>query len=199
MRAPQIAAETTVPLDMYEQEIAALAERARALVGDIDEGALNYAPQPGSWSMGQCLEHLSHTHGLYTGTLSRGIDAARQAGKIDPTSLDKRFGWFERWFVSNLEPPPRRRFKAPKKVHPKSNLDVDVVRNRYFEALDGTLELRRRADGLDFHRVKVASPMASWIRFRLGAVFAILTAHDRRHLWQAEQIAASDGYPGRNS
>ena len=46
----------------------------------------------------------------------------------------------------------------------------------------------RAGDGLDLKRIKVASPAMKLMRFSVGAYFRISTAHERRHLWQAEQV-----------
>ncbi len=182
------ASQHVASLEEYAAENAALATRAHRLVDALDARSFNSAPRPGAWSVGQCLQHMTETHALYATPLNQAIDEARGSGKVDQGSIGKRFGWFERWFISSLEPPPRQRFKAPKKVQPGAEVDKDSVCQGYFDRLTGCLELRRRAEGLDLYRLRIKSPLAGWIRFRLGAAFSILTVHDQRHLWQAEQV-----------
>lgn len=181
------ASQHVVSLEEYEAEVAALSSRAHGLVDSLDTGLFNTAPRPGAWSIGQCLQHMTETHALYATPLSRAIDEANRSPQGDGGSIGKRLGWLERWFIRNLEPPPRQRFKAPKKVQPSVELDKTLVCRNYFDHLTGCLELRRRAEGLDLYRLRIPSPLLSLLRFRLGAAFSILTAHDRRHLWQAEQ------------
>ncbi len=183
-------------LQDYEDEVNALREGAYGLAESLGEVAFNFSPRPGAWSIGQCLQHLTDTHAMYAGAIEARVERARQQGWAASEGPVKRFGWLERWFISNLEPPARRRFKAPAKVQPTPQLDPDIVRSAYRAALVKTLELRQQSEGLDLHRVKVASPLASWLRFRLGAAFSILTAHDRRHLEQAEKVAADEAFPG---
>ena len=45
-------------------------------------------------------------------------------------------------------------------------------------------------DVLDVDLVRVKTPLIQpkWAKMPLGARFALLTTHDRRHLWQAEQV-----------
>ena len=180
----------------YQDEVTALRERARVLAGTLGEAGFNFSPRPGAWSIGQCLQHLTDVHVVYAGAIERSIEQAKQRGWNASQGPARRFGWLERWFIANLEPPARRRFKAPAKMRPTPQLDPDTVRRAYGAALDKTLALRQESEGLDLHRAKVASPLASWLRFRLGAAFSILTAHDRRHLEQAEKVAADGSFPG---
>jgi hypothetical protein len=65
-----------------------------------------------------------------------------------------------------------------------------------FAKLQGELvRLLRRAHGLDLARVKVPSPVTSLLRLSLGQWFHFLAAHERRHLWQAEQITSEERFP----
>ena len=44
------------------------------------------------------------------------------------------------------------------------------------------------ANGLHLARVKVRSPAIKLLRFPLGGLFAVVAAHERRHLWQARRV-----------
>jgi hypothetical protein len=54
----------------------------------------------------------------------------------------------------------------------------------------------RTADGLDLKRQRVISPVSRLLRLPLGAYFAFVIAHDRRHLWQARNVRAAPEFPG---
>ena len=51
------------------------------------------------------------------------------------------------------------------------------------------------ADGVALDEVRVRSPFVPLIRMDLGTAFTVIAAHQRRHLWQAEQVAAEEGFP----
>jgi hypothetical protein len=53
----------------------------------------------------------------------------------------------------------------------------------------------RQANGLDLARARVRSPVSKWIVMPLGTGFAAMTAHERRHLWQAGRIVDAPGFP----
>jgi hypothetical protein len=48
----------------------------------------------------------------------------------------------------------------------------------------------RQASGLDLARARVSSPAARWLTMSLGSGFALMAAHERRHLWQARRVIA---------
>jgi hypothetical protein len=55
------------------------------------------------------------------------------------------------------------------------------------------LELRARVEGaagLSIDRIGLRSPFDERVTYNLYAAFCILNAHQRRHLWQAEQVKA---------
>jgi hypothetical protein len=53
----------------------------------------------------------------------------------------------------------------------------------------------RQANGLDLARAKVRSPTYAWLRFSLGSGFALMLAHERRHLWQARNVVNHPLFP----
>jgi hypothetical protein len=46
-----------------------------------------------------------------------------------------------------------------------------------------------QASGLDLNRLRVPSPFNPRFKYNLYSCFAVLMAHERRHLWQAERVA----------
>jgi hypothetical protein len=103
-----------------------------------------------------------------------------------------------KWFTGALEPPPRRAFKAPGKFQPPPHEQLPLAAvtaefRRLQDELDGRLVA---SDGLHLAKLKLRSPAAPLLRLRLGGAFEILAAHQRRHLWQAEQVRQAEGFPG---
>ena len=59
----------------------------------------------------------------------------------------------------------------------------------------GFVDRLRQANGVDLVKAKVQSPVSKWIRVPLGVGFSIMTAHERRHLWQARQVTQDPRFP----
>jgi len=90
-------------------------QAAKRLVAELTEEQLNWQPAPGSWSVGQCLEHLCITNEAYLPPTSMAVDE-----KPDSPVEQITPGWFGRWFIrSFIEPSPvTKRAPAPAKIRP---------------------------------------------------------------------------------
>ncbi len=58
-----------------------------------------------------------------------------------------------------------------------------------FDYLQQELQVRiDRSAGLALDRLRLVSPFDARVKYNLYATFCIIAAHQRRHLWQAEQV-----------
>lgn len=185
--------ELRPPLDEYARQITAVMDEGRQLLEGMSAVQLNWSPAPGRWSVGSCFAHLNETTALYNDRLAPAIAAARERGLLGDTG---KYNFFERFFISSLEPPPKRRFKAPSAVRPEvRDFDPEETLAAFLRTRERTIELLQEGNGLDLARFKVTSPLSRLVKFRAGSVFAILAAHDRRHLWQARQATREAAFP----
>ncbi len=188
--APQGALQP--PLDEYRRQFEAGRDDARQLIAGLDREQLNWSPAPGKWSIAQCLVHLNSVDRAYVRRLERGIEEARERGRTGVGKI--RYGLLERWLIRSMEPPPRRRFPAPRPVVPAADHDPEAV-EKFLATQDRLIELLQLANGVDVVRTKIVSPLSKLLKLRLGAAFAFLAAHDRRHLWQARQVRQHADFP----
>ena len=160
---------------------------AKQLVSELTEADLNWQPGGGTgWSVAQCLDHLAQINAVYTAALRAAARAA------DPKTTARngpiRPGWFGRWFIQAMEPPPRRKFKSPKKGRPAARRSGQEVLRAFIAAHDELRGLIPEAGALDLNRVRFRNPFIGLIRFTVGTGMLVINAHDRRHLWQARQV-----------
>lgn len=174
-------------------EVEANRQDAIVVTRGISEQQFNWHPAPAAWSMAQCFTHL---------TLVTSLDLAKFAAAIQNGKDQKLFspgpysyGPLTRWFVRSMEPPAKFKFKAPKVYVPPADATLATSLIEYQAGLDKFAALVREASGLDLARIKIQSPAASWLKMPLGARFQLLTAHDRRHLWQALQLTKHPEFP----
>jgi hypothetical protein len=166
--------------------------RGAELMDTLSPDQLNWRIAPGSWSIAECLDHLSVTADLYHGSITDALNTA------PPLSGDRpfRYGWLESYFVRSLEPPVKRRFKAPGTFLPAADLDAARVRAHWEASHDRLFNLIRKCDGVALDRTKVRSPAIRFFKMSLGASLRSIAAHERRHIWQAEQVKQHSGFPG---
>jgi hypothetical protein len=170
-------------------ELARLAFEASRLAAPLDEERFNWQPEPGkSWSVGQCLEHLVRSNRLYLDAMEDVARAAAKAeGHCDPIPLDP--GRLGRWFVGEMEPPPKRRMTSPKKSQPPSMCMKEATLVAFAGEQQRIIEFVRETACLDCNEIQFKNPFLYGLRvFNLATGLLVLAAHERRHLWQAAQV-----------
>ena len=156
---------------------------------DLSEVQLNWQPVPGSWSVGQCLEHLTVTARRYRDVMAPAITSPRSSSRASALKLS----WSGKLFVRLLLAPARR-FRVPRKFAPPATVGTGVVAE--FEQSHHELaELLQQATGLPLSKIKVGSPVSALVRFNLADCFTILAVHARRHIRQANRVRESPGFP----
>ena len=166
---------------------------AEGLLHGLNDEQFNWQPEPGRWSMAQCFDHLNVTNGRMIGNLEASIREGRQSNRVSDGPY--AYGFFGRWFLQLMQPPVKRRFKAPEVFQPAQRKTVAEIMPDWERTHDRVDELLEDSRGLDLARIKVQSPAAKWLKYSLGIGFWIQTAHDRRHLWQARQVRNSPQFP----
>jgi hypothetical protein len=174
-------------------EFDAARDDARALLAGLDDATFNWRRAPGRWSMAECIDHLNITGRKYIRALDRAIEEGRARNMVGSGPF--RYGLLERWMVRFMDAPPKLRIKAPKAFVPASEGRLAESLAAFVELQDQFQQCLGRADGLDFAKVKARSPVSKRIRFSLGAAFAAISAHQRRHLWQARQLRNDPAFP----
>ena len=181
-------------LDVCKRQTADNRALALVLVEGLSDPQMLWRPKPRSWSIAECFLHMIAVARPYLVAIDAGIDRARAKGyRRDRPSRHPIVG---RWFVESFEPPPRMRFPAPKLFLPPAPQGPTTVIVGDFMRLGHEIEERLdRAQGLDLGRTVVVSPVTSLLRLSLGLSFALLTAHERRHLYQARAVTREAAFP----
>ena len=180
-------------IDEFRREFERLADDADALVAPLTEEQFNWQPAPGSWSVAQCIDHLNATARMYLPRLDEGIAEGIRRGLYGEGPFAHDF--VGKWFVRTMEPPPRLKMKAPATFHPAPQRSRPEIMAAFRAYQVQFVDRLRQASGLDLRRAKVVSPASTWLRMSLNSGFALMAAHERRHLWQARQVIAAPGFP----
>ena len=186
----------TVRPDLQEilDAVDAADRAAESLTRPLTDEQFHWQPEGGrSWSVAQCFDHLATSNKVYGAAMATALDEAEQQGWAATGPIASTV--FGAWFVKSLEPPVKRRTRAPGKIQPRaSGTRQDILRG-YAEAHEGIRQLAMRADALDVNRATFSNPFLPLIRVRVGTGFRVICAHDRRHLWQAERVTTQSGFP----
>jgi len=164
--------------------------RATTLARGLGAAHLNWRPEAGEWSVGQCIEHLHNANETYTRAIAPAL-AGREA-PVDEIRLGGLGGWFIRHYIDAV--PDTKRAQAPKKIKPGAQVDVSIL-ERFLESNGRVRDLMRRAAHYDVNRIRFPNPYVPILRFTVGTGFEVLTRHQNRHLAQAERIRSAPGFP----
>ena len=175
-------------------ELARQTAQAQVLASGLSEAALNWQPNGGKgWSILQCLDHLAIMNGKYVKALQEAV--AHNEDQLEPRKAPiQPSGWFTRWFIATEEPPPKIKLPAPKNISPPSKLTGAVVEE--FCALQKQFaDFVREWGDADLGDLKVKDPLFP-LHLTVDTQMLVVAIHNRRHLWQAENVKKNAGFPG---
>jgi len=173
-------------LETYLDQLLSIRQDAEGLMSGLTDAQFNWRPAADQWSMCGCFQHLnaSAAH-LYKPAIEAALAAARRGNLRSQGPFV--YPALERFFLRLTEPPPRLRTKAPRAFQPLEGRPLEEVRQEFMHWQDWLAERLREADGLDLRRARHRSPLGIG-KWSLGTYFAVMLAHERRHLWQARQV-----------
>ena len=180
-------------IDAYRRQFEQLSNDGDAIVGPLADAQFTWHPAPEAWSVAECLEHLNVTARLYLPMLDEGIADAIRRGLYAEGPY--RYNVVGRLMVWAVEPPPRFKQKTPLAFRPEPNRTRHSIMAAFRAYQVQFIDRLRQANGLDLARTYVSSPVARWLRIPLGSAFALMTAHERRHLWQARRVVENAAFP----
>jgi len=172
-------------------ELEAADLRAKSIAGTLRPEQVNWQPQPGAWSIGQCLDHLAITNEVYSSAMSNALQE-RKPARVQ----EIRLGWFSRWFIQNyVAPNPQgRRARAPAKIKPEKSVRGDILAE-FLRSNQSARDLIRKAAEYDVNAIRFPNPLFPLLRFTVGTGLEIISKHESRHLLQAERVRQSAGFP----
>lgn len=187
----------TPELAGYAGQFHAIVEDAGRLVARLDTAQLLWSPEPGRWSITQCLDHLNVVGERLHPVLNARISEAKERGMLAPGPF--RHSMLGNFFIRMVEPPYKLKVPVPIDLVEEAEVkDPEEVIARFLHMKEQMLAMLVRADGLDLGAVTINSPFRRPLRLSLGQWFGFIAAHDRRHLWQAWNVRRDAGFPGRS-
>jgi hypothetical protein len=162
------------------------------LIAGLSDDQANWQPNSGAaWSLAQCLDHMSTTNMAYLQPLQTAASKA-PSGHI-------RFrtgGFLSKWFLAKTEPPVAMKIKAPTKIQPASELTAAEALARFQRSNDALRTFASETSGINLCAVRFKNPFVPVLmNFTVASGLLIIAAHNRRHLWQMEQVLKQVDFP----
>jgi hypothetical protein len=171
-----------------EEALAANERDAQTLVAGLTEAQGGWRPEPASWSIAECLDHLATANRVYLDAMTPPAARALAEGRCRRRPALP--GVIGRWFIGSLEPPAQllSRRKAPRLITPRDAPPLADAMAAFLASQAGVREFLRRYADIDLAGVRFPNPFVRGLRFSLATGLHVIAAHERRHLWQAWRV-----------
>ena len=174
---------STTQIACLLQQVQNLTNRASKLISHRSEKQLSSRPRSTSWSVAECFDHLALTTRTFAPLLAAAIGAAPKLNQ----DRALRSGRLARLVVRSLEPPYRLRHKVLACLAPQ-NRDFLPAWRSFVDSQAEFTEVICSTMGLAIDQITIQSPACTRVSYSVYGALEILTAHQRRHLWQVERI-----------
>jgi hypothetical protein len=184
--------ESTDLLQTVTSEIAEVNAEAREVVDNLSEAQLNWKPSADSWSIAQCLEHLTLASEKFNPYFDRVIAGAKAKGTVD-SPLPYQPTLLGGWLIRQLLPQATRKVPAPKIFRPAAS-EVHDPLGRFLQQQNKFGSYVSAARGVNYNRARLRSPVTPLMRYSLADAFVLTVVHCRRHLGQARRVKQTPGF-----
>lgn len=159
----------------------------------LTPSVLLQAPEPGKWSIAQCLEHLNGYGRYYIPHLEAAISKGEQLKAIAPATF--RSSWLGNYFTNLMKPKEdgtlKSKMQSPKDHRPAPALDAAAVLQESLHQQQQLMRLLQRAEKINLQTLKVPISISRWIKLSAGDTFRFLIAHEQRHILQALRVKSA--------
>lgn len=159
----------------------------------LSASQLNWKPNPETWSVGECIDHLITTNRTYFAQL----EAIGRGDKYVSfwEKLPLFHGFWGRMLIKATTEQVARKGKSPGPFRPtRSNVPTTILDEfaQQQKALIGNVEKTLK---VDHHAMIISSPAASFITYSLHDALVIIFQHEKRHFNQAKALMARPDFP----
>ncbi|MBK6313011.1 MAG: DinB family protein [Blastocatellia bacterium] len=182
---------SSAQLQQFLGELEDSSRRLSTLVASLSPEQATARPEGAAWGVADNLAHLSLTTEAFLPLLDAASTEGREHGMtgFGPFGM----GFLARallWFVDPSSNVPVK-VKTQKAFEPVGTGSVNDELGRFLELQERLAKAVVAFDGLAIDKLKVASPFEARLKYPVVGAIAIIAAHQRRHILQAERAAAA--------
>jgi hypothetical protein len=167
---------------------------AERLAAGLSEKQLSWTTAPGSWSIAQCLDHLATTSKAFEPYFGEAIKRGHEKWPVR-SQVPYRPSWVGGWLIKQVVPEATRKIPAPRVFQPSHSPAIENVLEKFLKEQAGFTRFVREAEGLDYNKTRLRSPVTPLMRYSLADAFVVSVVHGWRHLAQARRMRETAGFP----
>jgi hypothetical protein len=151
---------------------------------EYDLRILSRKPEPNSWSILECLEHLNLYGDYYLPEIDRKINTS-----LSKSEMEFRSGLLGNYFAKSMLPlPTMKKMKTFKDKDPRNaELDKTAI-DRFMGQQIRLLDLINQSGEVSLNKVRISTSISKLIRIKLGDAFQFIINHNLRHFKQIDRI-----------
>lgn len=176
-------------IDSLLHQLRENSRQAKVLFDSHTAEQLQHRPGQGRWSAAECIEHLNLSNRAYLPRLDAALQQLREKKLLATGAY--HLNWNARLLKYWLEPPSRLRLPTSAPFQPIAVQNVAAAFAEFQTIGKGVEEQLDSARDLALDRVRIVSPFAENVKYNVYSAFALITAHNSRHLWQAKRALHS--------
>jgi hypothetical protein len=186
-------AKTPVNTQLNEiaEQFRTISVQLQTIVSSVRIHELNLRPQHDQWSMAECIVHLSLFTQAFLPLIREACERARREAPTETGAY--RMDPVGRLLTLVLEPPARLRTATSGRFLPTVVEPLDQVITTFQKLQLELISVVEEAAGLNLNQTKVVSPVSNRVRYNLYSCFLVIASHQRRHLWQADEVRKTLG------
>lgn len=173
-------------------ELQTIAEKTKSTFGNLSTEQLNWKPNPKSWSVGQCFEHLIITNNLYFPAIQKVIDGNHRNNFFSKIPFSTNL--IGALMKNSLKPEQARKMKTFKIFEPAMSDVSETIFNDFAENNRKLIAMIEACKDLEVHQIKIPEPLSPALNLRLNDAFEILVLHEQRHFLQAERVMQMESF-----
>jgi hypothetical protein len=169
-------------------------EEAQQLVAGLSDNQLSWTSSPDRWSIAQCLDHLAVTSRQFNSYFTTAIKQGREKWPVT-SAVPYKPSWVGGWLIRQVVPETTRRVPSPMVFRPSQSALIEGVLEKFLNQQIMFLGFVREAQGIDYNKVRLRSPVTPFMRYSLADAFVVTVVHGWRHLAQAKRVRDTSGFP----
>ncbi len=175
-------------------ETAGNSRGAQQLVAGLRDNQLSWTSSPDRWSIAQCLDHLAVTSTQFNSYFTTAIKQGREKWPVN-SAVPYKPSWVGGWLIRQVVPETTRKVPSPKVFRPSQSALIEGALEKFLNQQSVFLSFVREAQGIDYNKVRLRSPVTALMRYSLADAFVVTVVHGWRHLAQARRVRDTSGFP----
>lgn len=167
---------------------------AQQLVAGLDDNQMSWTSSPDRWSIAQCLDHLAVTSRQFNSDFTTAIKQGRDKWPVT-SAVQYKPSLVGGWLIRQVVPETTRKVPSPKVFRPSQSTLIEGALEKFLNQQSMFLSFVREAQGIDYNKVRLRSPVTPLMRYSLADAFVVTVVHGWRHLAQAKRVRHTSGFP----